>query len=322
MVNIAALGIAALACATDLRSARIPNWLTLGAMVAGLCFHAMLPGSGGIGAAALGLLVGLLVFFPFFALGALGAGDVKLMAALGAWIGAAAVVNVALYGAVAGGVLAVIVAVSRNYLPRALAQPAHALHALVAGRNQAAARTHARQRPGTATAVCAPDHGRTGGGAVAKLMLRRLARTEQGAELIEMAIVTPLLLLLVMGIVDFGFLFQRYVVLTNAAVEGARVATLPGYTTADAQARVQAYASDGGVRGLVTRCRRGRVAAGCRRRYLARHAGDRHPRLHAAVHRTDRDARRREHGGQHHVDRTRHDAIAGGRRILNDSETP
>jgi Flp pilus assembly protein TadG len=87
---------------------------------------------------------------------------------------------------------------------------------------------------------------------VATLTLRRLARGDQGAELIEMAIVTPLLLLLVMGIVDFGFLFQRYVVLTNAAVEGARVATLPGYTVTDAQARVQAYASDGGVPGLVT----------------------------------------------------------------------
>ena len=120
MVNIVALGIAALACATDLRSARIPNWLTLGAMAAGLCFHAMLPGGHGIAAAALGLLVGLLVFFPFFALGALGAGDVKLMAALGAWVGAAAAVNVALYGAVAGGVLAVIVAASRSYLPHAL----------------------------------------------------------------------------------------------------------------------------------------------------------------------------------------------------------
>ena len=43
-----------------------------------------------------------------------------------------------------------------------------------------------------------------------------------------MAIVTPLLLLLVMGIVDFGFMFQRYVVLTNAAVEGARVGDAAG----------------------------------------------------------------------------------------------
>lgn len=86
---------------------------------------------------------------------------------------------------------------------------------------------------------------------MATLVLRRLARRDEGAELVEMAVVTPLLLLLVMGIVDFGFLFQRYVVLTNAAVEGARVATLPGYTTADAQARVQAYATDGGVPGVV-----------------------------------------------------------------------
>jgi Flp pilus assembly protein TadG len=87
---------------------------------------------------------------------------------------------------------------------------------------------------------------------MANLTRARFLRSEDGAELIEMAIVTPLLLLLVMGIVDFGFLFQRYVVLTNAAVEGARVATLPGYSVADAQARVEAYATDGGIPGAVT----------------------------------------------------------------------
>jgi Flp pilus assembly protein TadG len=87
---------------------------------------------------------------------------------------------------------------------------------------------------------------------MARVNLRRFVRSERGAELIEMALVTPILLLLVMGIVDFGFLFQRYVVLTNAAVEGARVASMPGYTTADAAARVQAYATNGGVPGTVT----------------------------------------------------------------------
>ena len=87
---------------------------------------------------------------------------------------------------------------------------------------------------------------------MARMKSTALVRSERGAELIEMAIVTPLLLLLVMGIVDFGFLFQRYVVLTNAAVEGARVATMPGYTDADAEARVQAYATAGGVPGAVT----------------------------------------------------------------------
>jgi Flp pilus assembly protein TadG len=71
--------------------------------------------------------------------------------------------------------------------------------------------------------------------------------SERGAELVEFAIVLPLLLLVTMGIIDFGFMFQRYVVLTNAAMEGARVAVLPGYSTSDVQARVTAYAEGGGI---------------------------------------------------------------------------
>ena len=76
--------------------------------------------------------------------------------------------------------------------------------------------------------------------------------SERGAELIEMMVVTPLLLLLLFGIIDFGFMFQRYVVLTNAAMEGARVGVLPGYTFADAQTRATTYAATGGVVGPVT----------------------------------------------------------------------
>lgn len=71
---------------------------------------------------------------------------------------------------------------------------------------------------------------------------------ESGAEVVEMAIVTPLLLFVIAGIVDFGFMFQRYSVLTNAAMEGARVGTLPGYQIpGDVEARVDAYAASGGV---------------------------------------------------------------------------
>jgi Flp pilus assembly protein TadG len=66
-----------------------------------------------------------------------------------------------------------------------------------------------------------------------------------------MAVVLPILLLIVMGIVEFGFLFQRYVVLTNAAVEGARVASMPGYLGTDGEARARTYAADGGVPGVV-----------------------------------------------------------------------
>ncbi len=76
--------------------------------------------------------------------------------------------------------------------------------------------------------------------------------SERGAEVIEFALVLPVLLLVVFGMIDFGFLFQRYVVLTNAAMEGARVAVLPGYSDTDAQDRVIAYAQDGGIPGTVT----------------------------------------------------------------------
>ena len=65
--------------------------------------------------------------------------------------------------------------------------------------------------------------------------------------LIEAAVALPLLLLIVLGIVDFGLLFRRYEVLTNAAREGARVAVLPGYSAVDAQDRVQQYLAAGGL---------------------------------------------------------------------------
>lgn len=84
-----------------------------------------------------------------------------------------------------------------------------------------------------------------------RTLVARLRDNDEGAELIEMAIVLPLLLFLIMGMVDFGFLFQRYVVLTNAAVEGARVASLPGYSDTDVTDRVRSYATNGGIVGAV-----------------------------------------------------------------------
>jgi Flp pilus assembly protein TadG len=77
--------------------------------------------------------------------------------------------------------------------------------------------------------------------ATLKFSFKRLWTAEHGAELIEFALTFPILLLVVMGIVDFGLLFQQYEVLTNAAREGARVAVLPGYGTTDIQTRVNQY---------------------------------------------------------------------------------
>ena len=56
-------------------------------------------------------------------------------------------------------------------------------------------------------------------------------REERGAALVEFALALPLLLVVIAGIVDFGFTFQRYEVVTNAAREGARMAQPAGLRT-------------------------------------------------------------------------------------------
>jgi hypothetical protein len=84
---------------------------------------------------------------------------------------------------------------------------------------------------------------------MATLTRSRRASSERGAELIEFALVFPMLLLVMLGIVDFGFLFQRYEVVTNAAREGARVAILAGYDEDDVEARVQQFLTASGLTG-------------------------------------------------------------------------
>jgi Flp pilus assembly protein TadG len=71
--------------------------------------------------------------------------------------------------------------------------------------------------------------------------LKQRWRCELGAEFVEFALAFPLLLLVLMGIFDFGLMFQQYEVLTNAAREGGRIAVLPGYSDTDVTNRVNAY---------------------------------------------------------------------------------
>jgi len=114
------IGIGLTACVTDLRSRRIPNVLTFGAAAAAVVYGGATGGWSGLGNAALGWLIGAAVFIVPFALGGLGGGDVKLLGALGAWLGPAGAIWVALYTGVAGGVMALAVAIASGYLRRAL----------------------------------------------------------------------------------------------------------------------------------------------------------------------------------------------------------
>ena len=109
------------ATAVDIRTRRIPNELT--ATMAGLGVGLSAAGVSGVSVSAsiFGFILGLALMMPGHLLGATGAGDVKLMAAVGALVGPAHVVSAFLFTAIAGGVLAIVVAARRQRLSVTLA---------------------------------------------------------------------------------------------------------------------------------------------------------------------------------------------------------
>jgi prepilin peptidase CpaA len=117
-VLVLTLGLAT-AVVTDVRTRRIPNWLT--GSIAGAGFGLAF-GGGAItpAQAALGMLTGLLLMMPGHLIGATGAGDVKLMAAVGTMLGPDLAFRAFLYSAVAGGVFALAVAMRRGILATTL----------------------------------------------------------------------------------------------------------------------------------------------------------------------------------------------------------
>ncbi|PYQ84778.1 MAG: prepilin peptidase [Acidobacteria bacterium] len=120
--------------AIDLWVRRVPNPLTLGIVALGLVLAATHGTGTGIGGALAGLGVGLLLMLPGYVIGATGGGDVKLLAALGTLLGPSAVVMAFFYSAIAGGALAVLVALWRRRLRTTMANTA----ALVATRGAVA----------------------------------------------------------------------------------------------------------------------------------------------------------------------------------------
>lgn len=102
-----AIAIVLAAAATDLHHRRIPNRLTFGAwMLAAIAQVAMIGVGHGLLAWSLGWITGLAVFLPLYALRGMAAGDVKLMAAVGAWLGPAMAFQIALAAFVLGGIWA------------------------------------------------------------------------------------------------------------------------------------------------------------------------------------------------------------------------
>lgn len=120
-MQVAAIAVTAAAVWYDCRERRIPNRLVVSSMAVGLVLGLVTGGLRGLGASVVGLLVGAGILFVPFALGWVGAGDVKLLAAVGAILGAKGAACSILYGAVAGGIISAAVLVKRRRLGLTLA---------------------------------------------------------------------------------------------------------------------------------------------------------------------------------------------------------
>ncbi|MDV6343366.1 prepilin peptidase [Nitrosomonas sp. Is37] len=105
----------------DVRQYCIPNALVLSGTIIGVSLNALLPqdiGGLGILTSLAGLGVGLVVLLPLYLLRAMGAGDIKLMAMIGAFAEPASMLSITLYVMLAGGVLAILVVLSKGKLPK------------------------------------------------------------------------------------------------------------------------------------------------------------------------------------------------------------
>jgi prepilin peptidase CpaA len=118
-----AIGIAAgmgmVAVVEDLRRRQVPNWLTVSGAAAGLACAGQ-QGWRGLGTAAAGMIAGFLIMLPFSWCGAMGGGDVKLMAAYGTLLGPYGILLAAVFAGVLGGIWA---AAALLYRPRTAAIP-------------------------------------------------------------------------------------------------------------------------------------------------------------------------------------------------------
>jgi prepilin peptidase CpaA len=120
----AVAGCGTVSALIDMRTRRVPNPLTLGIAVTGLALAATRWSGLSVATAALGLAVGIALMLPAYVFGAMGGGDLKLFAALGTFLGPWPTVQAFLYTLLAGGVLAVVVALKRRRLQETMANAA------------------------------------------------------------------------------------------------------------------------------------------------------------------------------------------------------
>ena len=122
--------------AIDLWTRRVPNPLTVLLAASGVAFAAFGISGLTVGASLLGFVLGLVLMLPGHVIGATGAGDVKLFAAVGAIIGPAPIATAFFYTALAGGVMAIIVALRRRRLQQTVGGTARLIATAAANAHQ------------------------------------------------------------------------------------------------------------------------------------------------------------------------------------------
>jgi prepilin peptidase CpaA len=137
-ILVGAVLLALIAGYTDLRSRRIPNWLTVPALLIGIVANTVLFRWAGLKTSLLGTLLGLALLLPFVLLRSLGAGDWKLAGALGAFTGPAALVDVLLGSIFVAGLMAVALIIYKGRVRQTLRNIGHILVSLVTFRLPAA----------------------------------------------------------------------------------------------------------------------------------------------------------------------------------------
>jgi prepilin peptidase CpaA len=125
-----ALLLAALAGWTDWRSRRIPNWLTMSGLAAGIATNTIARGWPGLRFSLSGAGLGLLLLLPFVLLRSLGAGDWKLAGAVGALLGPSGLIDVLMVTILLAGVMALIVVIRKGRLRQTLGNIAGMLAAI------------------------------------------------------------------------------------------------------------------------------------------------------------------------------------------------
>ena len=128
---VGAVILASIAAWTDLRSRRIPNWLTVPAAVIGVVASTILGGWSGLKASLLGIGLGLALLLPFVLLRSLGAGDWKLAGAMGAFVGHQKLIDFLLGSILIAGIMALVLVIYKRQLGQTLRNIGHILASLV-----------------------------------------------------------------------------------------------------------------------------------------------------------------------------------------------